>query len=94
MWKRILEQIKAGLVKLGRWLWAWIVKTVWPWFKENWMQAVNLFVIWVAFISTKGALKLFIEVWFVIMVVYYIFWKLLGINKLFKKVPPVNPPIV
>ena len=92
MWKKILEKIKAGLIKLWGWFTSWIVKTVWPWFKTDWMEAVNMFVIWVAFLSTKGFLHIFVGSWFFIMVVYFVFWKLLGISKLFKKVAPINPP--
>jgi hypothetical protein len=82
MWKKLLT-----------WFIAWVENTVWPWFKTDWMQAVNVFVIWIAFISTKGFLHFFIGAWFFIMVAYYGLWKLLGIGKLFKKVPPINPPV-
>jgi hypothetical protein len=63
----------------------WAINTVWPWFKANWFQVINLLVIWIAFVSTHKFLHIFIGAWFWIMIAYYLGWKLLGIEKLFKK---------
>jgi hypothetical protein len=82
MFKKLWEQIKA-----------WAINTAWPWFKKEWMQVVNMFVIWVAFEATKGFLQDFVGLWFFVMIVYYIFWKFLGIGKLFNKPPVIDPPV-
>jgi hypothetical protein len=82
MFKTIIEKLKA-----------WAIGTALPWFKKEWMQVVNLFVIWVAQGTTKGLLHLFLGTWFIVMVVYYIGWKFLGIGKLINKAPVIDPPV-
>ena len=87
------EKIKAFLLGLEKKVEAWAINTVWPWFKERWMEVVNIFVIWVAYVGTKGFLHLFTGIWFLVMVLYFGVWKLLGVEKLFNKVSPVTPPV-
>jgi hypothetical protein len=81
MFKKLWEKIKA-----------WAVNTAWPWLKKEWFQIVNLFVIWIAFVSTHGFLHVFVGVWFFVVLCIYL-WKFLGLGKLFNKppVPPVTP---
>jgi hypothetical protein len=89
MWQKIKEFLLGLLKKLE----AWVVNTVWPWFKQNWMEAVNIFVIWVAYVATKGLLHWFIGAWFLVMVLYFGVWKLLGVEKLFNPPVVINPPV-
>jgi hypothetical protein len=82
MFKKLIEKIKA-----------WAINTAWPWFKKEWMQVINLLVIWIAQGTTKGLLHVLLGTWFFVMLVYYIFWKFLGIEKLFKKASVIDPPV-
>ena len=89
MFKKLWEKIKA-----------WAVKTALPWLKKEWMQIVNILVIAIAYGKTDSlpGLQTLIGFWLFILLAYYIFWKLFGAEKMFKKKPvvqatPPPPPV-
>ena len=68
----------------------WFNKTGKPFLKTNWMQIVNLLVLFIVYDTVSGAeIYPWVEVitgfWIFILLVYYIFWKLFGAEKMFKK---------
>lgn len=83
--KKIWEKIKA-----------WAKLTVIPWFKQNWMQIVNVIVIIFAYIALyeSGTTAEFLSgVWLLILIAYYFIWKLFGFGKLRKKNRPEPKPV-
>lgn len=77
--KKILEMIKN-----------WYKKTALPFLKIYWLQIINIIVIFIGY-STVNKAEIYpitesiLGVWIFILMVYYIFWKLLGFEKAFKK---------
>ena len=69
---------------------AFATEKVLPWLKKNWMQIVNFIVILVAYSKVYeqpgfGGVELILGLCLFIMLGYYIFWKLFGLEKAFKK---------
>ena len=85
MIKKLLEKIKA-----------WAVKTALPWLKKEWMQIVNIIVIAIVYAKTSSlGLETLTGLWLFVLLAYYIFWKFLGAEKMFKKTEPVKPkPVI
>ena len=82
--KKIWEKIKA-----------WAVKTALPWLKKSWMQIVNIIVVFIGYnaLDEKPGTQTIVGLWLFLLLAYYIFWKLLGLEKLFPK-KTINPPVV
>jgi len=78
--KNLWEKIKA-----------WWKLTVIPWLKINWMQIVNIIVMFIAYGNTDSlpGLQVVLGIWIFFLLAYYIFWKLFGLEKIFKKDKPV-----
>ena len=80
--------MKAFFMKIWNKIKSWFTKTFIPWFKlaSNWMQIVNMIVLFVVFSKTDltPGLQAFVALWLFVLLVYYIFWKLLGVEHWFK----------
>jgi hypothetical protein len=77
--KKLWEKVKA-----------WATLTAWPWLKKSWMQIVNIVVVAIAWdklsdLGTAPGVETITGLWLFLLLAYYIFWKLLGAEKLFKK---------
>lgn len=98
--KKLWEKIKNFFVGLGKeiveWIkspWqkfkSWINLTVFPWLKKNWMQIVNIIVLIIAYSGfnevTQPWFSFAVGAWLFVLLVYYIFWKLFGLDKILKK---------
>jgi len=74
--KKVWEKIKA-----------WALLTALPWLKKSWMQIVNIIIVFIAY-KEFSDLEIFPEnivgLWLFLLLVYYIFWKLFGVEKWFK----------
>jgi len=84
--KKLWEKIKAFSLKLK----AWWQKTAKPWLKKSWMQIVNMIVLGAAYsrfesLENQPVLEVLTGIWLFLLLAYYIFWKLLGAEKMFKK---------
>ena len=81
MFKKLWEKIKA-----------WAILTALPWLKKEWMQIVNIIIIAIAYAKTDSlpGLQAIVGLWLFVLLAYYIFWKLFGAEKMFKK-EPVKP---
>ena len=68
---------------------AWIKLTALPWLANGWYQIVNMFVLFVAYKGfdevTQPGYSFVIGAWIFVLLVYYIFWKLFGFEKVWKK---------
>ncbi len=82
--KKLLEKIKA-----------WAVKTALPWLKKEWMQIVNLIVLFIIYGNTDSlpGVQTVAGLWIFVLLAYYIFWKLFGAEKAFKKNPQPEPTL-
>lgn len=82
--------MKNKINKIFNFLKKWFNKTAKPFLKNNWMQIVNLIVLFVAY-DTISDLKMYpwtetiLGLWVFILLIYYIFWKLFGVEKMFNK---------
>ena len=76
MFEKLWEKIKA-----------WWVKTAFPWIKEGWMQILNMVVLLIGYGNTDSlpGLQTVLGLWLFVLLGYYIFWKLFGAEKMFKK---------
>jgi len=65
----------------------WAVNTALPWLKKGWMQIVNMIVMFIAYGNTDSLpwVQAIVGLWLFLLLSYYIFWKLLGVEKMFKK---------
>ena len=68
----------------------WFKKTAIPFLKTNWMQIVNMIILFIVYDTVSGAevypwTETFLGLWLFVLIVYYLFWKLLGAEKLFEK---------
>lgn len=77
--KKLFEKIKV-----------WFNKTALPWLKSSWMQIVNIIIMFIAYGSLDSApgSQAIVGFWLFILLGYYIFWKLLGAEFIFKKSEP------
>ena len=73
MIKKIWKKIKA-----------WFVKTALPWLKISWMQIVNIVVMFIAYgnTDTLPGVQTVLGLWLFLLLGYYIFWKLFGLEKI------------
>lgn len=78
--KKLFEKIKV-----------WFNKTALPWLKSSWMQIVNIIIMFIAYGSLDSApgSQAIVGFWLFILLGYYIFWKLLGAEFIFKKSEPM-----
>ena len=78
MWKKLWEKIKK-----------WAIETALPWLKAGWMQLVNIIVLIIAYAgfdeTTEAGYSFVVGFWLFLLASYYIFWKLFGAEKAFKK---------
>lgn len=74
--KKIWEKVKA-----------WAVKTALPWLKKSWMQIINIIIVFIAYdkLDESTVAGGIVGLWLFVLLAYYIFWKLLGAEKAFKK---------
>jgi hypothetical protein len=70
--KKLWEKIKK-----------WFNTTALPWIKKSWMQLVNIIIVFVAYNNTDSlpGTQAVVGLWLFILLGYYIFWKLLGADK-------------
>ena len=83
--KNLWEKIKA-----------WWNLTAIPWLKKSWMQIVNIIVMFIAYGNTDSlpGVQTVLGIWLFLLLGYYIFWKLLGAEKIFiKKDKPLQDPL-
>ena len=73
--------------KLWKKIKAWAVKTALPWLKISWMQIVNIIIVAIVYAKTDSLLvvQTIVGLWLFLLLGYYIFWKLFGAEKMFKK---------
>lgn len=87
---KIGDKIKKFSSKIWNLIKDWYNKTAKPWLKKSWMEIVNIFILFVAYDKLSDALtypvaETLVGLWLFVLLVYYIFWKLLGVEKMFKK---------
>jgi len=89
MFKKLWEKIKAWFKNLWEMIKAWWNKTALPWLKISWMQIVNMIVLFIAYKGfnelTQPWFSFAVGGWLFLLLGYYIFWKLFGAEKMFKK---------
>lgn len=70
----------------------WFKNTALPWLKKEWMQIINILIIIFAYDKTDSlpVVQGIVGLWLFVLLVYYIFWKFLGVEKMFKKEKPGN----
>lgn len=98
--KEQIEKVKDFFVGLWRevtgWFntpWAkfkkWFLETAIPWVKAGWMQAINILVLFIAYKgfdeASQPGYSAVLGLWLFILLGYYIFWKLFGFDKVYKK---------
>lgn len=87
MFKKLWEKIK--LFSKGIWekIKAWFNKTALPWLKKNWMQIINIIVVAVVYGNTDSlpGVQTIAGLWLFVLIVYYVFWKFFGAEKIFIK---------
>jgi len=75
--KKVWEKIKK-----------WVVETSLPWLKKEWMQIVNLLVLFIVYGVVNEAenpgLSTIVGLWIFVLIIYYIFWKFFGLDKVVK----------
>lgn len=76
--KKLLEKLKN-----------WWSLTALPFLKTNWMQIVNIIILFVAYSTLSNndlsITEAIVGLWIFVLLGYYIFWKLFGAEKMFKK---------
>jgi len=73
LWKKIKE---------------WFLAKALPWLKKSWMQIINLIIVMGAYSALDNAnssATWYVGLWGFVLLAYYIFWKLLGTEKMIKK---------
>jgi hypothetical protein len=85
LWREIVEWAKTPWTKFKK----WVIGTAIPWIKAGWLQIVNMIVLFIAYkgfdeVSQPGY-SAAIGLWLFILLGYYIFWKLFGFDKVWKK---------
>lgn len=80
--------MKETLKKIWEKIKAWAALTAWPWLKKSWMQIVNIIILFVAYGKMDDAQLAgtgLVGFWLFLLLAYYIFWKLFGFDKVWKK---------
>lgn len=80
--KKIFQKIKK-----------WAENKALPWIKVGWLNAINVLIVFYAYSQLDNATlwgfsdgpAALVGLWVFILIVYWVFWKLLGLEKLFKK---------
>jgi hypothetical protein len=90
---KIWGKIKAFTLKVWNQIKLWFEKRGLPWLKKNWMQIVNLIVLFIVYgnTDTLPVVQTISGLWVFVLLGYYIFWKFFGAEKLFIKSPKLNP---
>lgn len=65
-------------------LFKWAKETALPWLKTGWIHLASLLVIFIAYGHLNGAVEIFVGFWAFILSAYWLFWKLLGGDKMIK----------
>jgi hypothetical protein len=93
MFKKLWEIIKAFGLKVWNQIKLWFEKRGLPWLKKNWMQIVNLLVLFIVYgnTDTLPGVQTVAGLWIFVLLGYYIFWKFFGAEKAFQKSPKLNP---
>jgi hypothetical protein len=85
IWNEFIEWLKSPWTKLKN----WFKETALPWIKKGWMQFVNILVLIIAYAGisevTQPGLSTVVGLWLFVLAAYYIFWKLFGFDKIWKK---------
>ncbi len=87
---KIGKKIKSFFIKIWELIKSWFEKTAKPWLKKSWMEIVNMLILFIAYDKLSDALtypvaETLVGLWLFVLLAYYIFWKLLGAEKMFKK---------
>lgn len=85
LWNDFLELVAKPWFKIR----SWILRTALPWLAKGWYQIVNMLVLFIAYghideVAQPG-LSNIVGLWLFILLAYYIFWKLFGFDKVYKK---------
>jgi hypothetical protein len=85
LWDEIVEWFQTPWTKFKK----WFKETALPWIIKGWMQVVNIIVLFVAYgiidkVTQPGASTV-VGLWLFLLAGYYIFWKLFGFDKVWKK---------
>lgn len=75
--KKLIEKIKN-----------WAVKTAWPAIKKGWLQIVNVLIVLFAYgklDDLESPAAALVGLWGFVLLSYWIFWRFLGVDKMFKK---------
>jgi len=92
--KKLWERIKAWFVTIWTKIKKWAKETALPWLKQAWLQIVNVIIVFFAYgklddilngqeVNVAFAAGL-VGLWAFILAAYWIFWKLLGADKVVK----------
>jgi len=92
--KKLWEKIKAWLVAIWAKIKKWAKETALPWLKVAWIQIVNVLIVLFAYGKLDDILNgqevnvafatALVGFWAFILAGYWIFWKLLGADKVVK----------
>jgi hypothetical protein len=74
--KKLLEKIKT-----------WWNLTAKPWLTKNWLQLINIVILFIAENNTETLplLQAVLGLWLFVIIVYYVFWGFFGVKNFFKK---------
>jgi len=85
LWEEVVEWAKNPWAKFKK----WILETAVPWIKKGWLQIVNMLVLFIAYkgfdVEGQPGYSTAIGLWIFILLGYYIFWKLFGLDKIWAK---------
>jgi hypothetical protein len=86
LFKKFWEKIEALTIKIWEKIKAWVIKTAVPWLKKSWVQIVNILVVAFAYAHTDSlpGTQFIVGAWLFLLLGYYIFWKLFGLEKVIK----------
>ena len=81
MFKKLWEKIKN-----------WSIQTALPWLKKSWMQIINIVVMFIIYGNTDSlpGIQSIAGFWLFILLGYYIFWKLLGFDKVLQSISKIH----
>jgi len=95
--KKLWEKIKVWIKPIWEKIKAWAKLTALPWLKKSWMQIVNIIVVFIAYTTLDnlqaGWATVITAIWLFLLLGYYIFWKLFGAEKAFKKKKEESKPV-
>ena len=84
------NKIKVFFNKIFNKVKSWFNKTVLPWLKKAWLELVNLLILLIVqgniYRGDDTHIDVLVDFWVFILISYYVFWKFLGGEKLYKDV--------